>query len=194
MAVFLFFFNDTATTEIYTLSLHDALPIYPAPFGRRVERDRAAAALAAQLPRAAGRARAAEYLLEQLRASLDPTAVRAHAVEALERQLARDLRVVGDARLVGHLRREELVLEPLGICEAERVLAAHGRRALDGEPLLPERERRVARHAPEHAVHHAGAGTAARGVAILEERDVRPGLPVLVRERHVEEARIALVT
>src|SRR2546426_1627048 len=24
----LFFFNDTATTEIYTLSLHDALPIY----------------------------------------------------------------------------------------------------------------------------------------------------------------------
>src|SRR2546429_6923156 len=26
---FFFFFNDTATTEIYTLSLHDALPIYP---------------------------------------------------------------------------------------------------------------------------------------------------------------------
>src|SRR2546428_12125095 len=28
--LFFFFFNDTATTEIYTLSLHDALPIYPA--------------------------------------------------------------------------------------------------------------------------------------------------------------------
>src|SRR2546426_3652875 len=27
---FFFFFNDTATTEIYTLSLHDALPIYVA--------------------------------------------------------------------------------------------------------------------------------------------------------------------
>src|SRR3712207_8072167 len=26
-----FFFNDTATTEIYTLSLHDALPIYGRP-------------------------------------------------------------------------------------------------------------------------------------------------------------------
>ncbi|HBT48110.1 MAG TPA: hypothetical protein DEA73_09610, partial [Peptococcaceae bacterium] len=26
-----FFFNDTATTEIYTLSLHDALPIYIQP-------------------------------------------------------------------------------------------------------------------------------------------------------------------
>src|SRR2546422_5045296 len=28
---FFFFFNDTATTEIYTLSLHDALPISRAP-------------------------------------------------------------------------------------------------------------------------------------------------------------------
>src|SRR2546426_7901000 len=28
---FLFFFNDTATTEIYTLSLHDALPIFRVP-------------------------------------------------------------------------------------------------------------------------------------------------------------------
>src|SRR2546428_1738349 len=29
--LFFFFFNDTATTEIYTLSLHDALPISPHP-------------------------------------------------------------------------------------------------------------------------------------------------------------------
>ena len=28
VSVVVFFFNDTATTEIYTLSLHDALPIY----------------------------------------------------------------------------------------------------------------------------------------------------------------------
>src|SRR3712207_8432304 len=28
MSFLFFFFNDTATTEIYTLSLHDALPIY----------------------------------------------------------------------------------------------------------------------------------------------------------------------
>src|SRR2546422_3561019 len=27
ITIFFFFFNDTATTEIYTLSLHDALPI-----------------------------------------------------------------------------------------------------------------------------------------------------------------------
>src|SRR2546425_5791802 len=37
--IFFFFFNDTATTEIYTLSLHDALPIsrhgppHPPAFG-----------------------------------------------------------------------------------------------------------------------------------------------------------------
>ena len=29
-----FFFNDTATTEIYTLSLHDALPIWTSDYGR----------------------------------------------------------------------------------------------------------------------------------------------------------------
>src|SRR3712207_9289494 len=31
--LFFFFFNDTATTEIYTLSLHDALPIFTEPPG-----------------------------------------------------------------------------------------------------------------------------------------------------------------
>src|SRR2546427_13305156 len=31
-----FFFNDTATTEIYTLSLHDALPISPEPRKARI--------------------------------------------------------------------------------------------------------------------------------------------------------------
>src|SRR5437588_3471060 len=34
-----FFFNDTATTEIYTLSLHDALPIYQStPLARATSR------------------------------------------------------------------------------------------------------------------------------------------------------------
>src|SRR5437588_8815780 len=31
LSFFFFFFNDTATTEIYTLSLHDALPIFANP-------------------------------------------------------------------------------------------------------------------------------------------------------------------
>src|SRR6266511_6387912 len=33
LSFFFFFFNDTATTEIYTLSLHDALPILRAGLG-----------------------------------------------------------------------------------------------------------------------------------------------------------------
>src|SRR6266513_6056224 len=33
-----FFFNDTATTEIYTLSLHDALPISPPALSRTSDR------------------------------------------------------------------------------------------------------------------------------------------------------------
>src|SRR2546422_11268024 len=38
-----FFFNDTATTEIYTLSLHDALPISDRPAAPRRSRTRAEA-------------------------------------------------------------------------------------------------------------------------------------------------------
>src|SRR3712207_7643091 len=50
-----FFFNDTATTEIYTLSLHDALPILPGLHdmvdGRRVFKDGAVKAVSAPLRR-----------------------------------------------------------------------------------------------------------------------------------------------
>src|SRR2546430_12593028 len=53
---FFFFFNDTATTEIYTLSLHDALPIstrlqdarYIAAAGTRRRADLAGTVMAAQ--------------------------------------------------------------------------------------------------------------------------------------------------
>src|SRR5215475_9803612 len=38
---FFFFFNDTATTEIYTLSLHDALPIHPIGLAHRKGRNNA---------------------------------------------------------------------------------------------------------------------------------------------------------
>src|SRR2546430_8299827 len=37
MSIF-FFFNDTATTEIYTLSLHDALPIFGTVHGEQPRR------------------------------------------------------------------------------------------------------------------------------------------------------------
>src|SRR5256886_16094730 len=41
MYFFFFFFNDTATTEIYTLSLHDALPISLAERALRYDREHA---------------------------------------------------------------------------------------------------------------------------------------------------------
>src|SRR6266487_6798071 len=54
-----FFFNDTATTEIYTLSLHDALPIWAAARGAGglagADRDEYGRGAAAGLRRAAGR-------------------------------------------------------------------------------------------------------------------------------------------
>src|SRR5438270_13459283 len=50
---YLFFFNDTATTEIYTLSLHDALPIW-----RRVRPSRASAGRASGAGRRGSRPRA----------------------------------------------------------------------------------------------------------------------------------------
>src|SRR5256885_5979869 len=56
-----FFFNDTATTEIYTLSLHDALPIFVVdrttlPFNSAFRIPHSAFTRAAELPRA-GRSR-----------------------------------------------------------------------------------------------------------------------------------------
>src|SRR3712207_9072447 len=43
---FFFFFNDTATTEIYTLSLHDALPIWRYAALAEAENDETEAAAA----------------------------------------------------------------------------------------------------------------------------------------------------
>src|SRR5579872_7583717 len=45
LLILFFFFNDTATTEIYTLSLHDALPISPASCSWTASRRRAPASV-----------------------------------------------------------------------------------------------------------------------------------------------------
>src|SRR5258707_5644363 len=61
MRLSFFFFNDTATTEIYTLSLHDALPISlhgaRAARGRKPALDARREHLAHRLAGGAGRAR-----------------------------------------------------------------------------------------------------------------------------------------
>src|SRR5438876_11520109 len=50
-----FFFHDSATTEIYTLSLHDALPIALRPDRRRMAGHRHAGTLRPRLARARAR-------------------------------------------------------------------------------------------------------------------------------------------
>src|SRR2546422_11632020 len=55
---YFFFFNDTATTEIYTLSLHDALPIYRRSRGDRPDLD----AALAENPREPALKRVAQFL------------------------------------------------------------------------------------------------------------------------------------
>src|SRR2546430_7832123 len=78
---FFFFFNDTATTEIYTLSLHDALPIYRhvAPLECRVQlvalRDRYAQVVLAVLDQCR-RERPARTDLAGLRAVQDRKSTR----------------------------------------------------------------------------------------------------------------------
>src|SRR5690349_23419205 len=47
-----FFFNDPATTEIYTLSLHDALPIYPVAPNASLAVPRSRAGPRTMMPRA----------------------------------------------------------------------------------------------------------------------------------------------
>src|SRR3712207_8394382 len=83
MYCIVFFFNDTATTEIYTLSLHDALPIYGQdavrhpgdrladqlaaagrPAGRRGRDDRLAVAVERGRRERPGRARSEEHTSE----------------------------------------------------------------------------------------------------------------------------------
>src|SRR3712207_7864254 len=74
MLLYIFFFNDTATTEIYTLSLHDALPIWVAapqpPRGQRVGgHQRELPALAeGRLPRAPGGLQEGDRLVARARA------------------------------------------------------------------------------------------------------------------------------
>src|SRR3990167_3968546 len=58
-----FFFNDTATTEIYTLSLHDALPIYSAMRSGARDTSRMAVAMVAG-PAIEGMARSEEHTSE----------------------------------------------------------------------------------------------------------------------------------
>src|SRR3989442_5751604 len=93
---YVFFFNDTATTEIYTLSLHDALPILGPhqPFGGRTpRRDEvhigtvgSQGRIAAQHPAAIGEVEAAD-VIDRKSTRLNSSHVRiSYAVFCLKKQ------------------------------------------------------------------------------------------------------------
>src|SRR2546426_11987721 len=73
----LFFFNDTATTEIYTLSLHDALPILLAARGEMRQASELGVVLCAERVAAARTARDLERRGEGQHAFLRPGEIRA---------------------------------------------------------------------------------------------------------------------
>ena len=133
--------------------------------------------------------------LEDERAVVGPEAVRAHALEALQRERGRDLRMVGDERLVTRGVHDKLMRQPLGVGEDQRVvaLAALGRHAVVPESGRPEVDRLGRRHAPHDAVHHARARAARHRAGVLEEREVGARLGVLVAVEQVVDGRIVLV-
>ena len=161
---------------------------------RRVVGVEAAALVAAHLPLAVLAAGEAERLAQQRLAAGGVARVGADAVEALQRVLARDLGVVGDQRGVADVGDLELVLEALGVGEAQ----ARRRRARASTPCSasrrgPEVERLGRGDAPDDAVDLAVAGAAAGGAGVLEERQVGAGRALLVGVEEVVDGRIVLV-
>src|SRR3712207_8043268 len=108
-----FFFNDTATTEIYTLSLHDALPIFHISHLR----DNSAVSLSGGERRRVEIARALAteprfILLDEPFAGVDPIAVL--DIQKIIRFLK--------ARGIGVLITDHNVRETLGICDRAYII------------------------------------------------------------------------
>src|SRR3712207_5307978 len=118
--MFIFFFNDTATTEIYTLSLHAALPLLPP--GMELERTQAAV-----IKRAAERAnRLIQDLLdithiESGRLSID---VRPHPVASLVDEVIEQARMTAAGAGID-LRRGDVDAGTV-YADRDRVLQALG--------------------------------------------------------------------
>ena len=163
--------------------------------GRRgVIGDRAAAGLAAQLPRVLAQRHGPEQALEHQAAVLGVRAVGAHAVEALQGQLGRHLGVLGAQR--GVARRSRTTSSwprPSGSAKRRRSPDALVDDALGGKALGPEGQRVGGSHARDDPVHHPGAHAAGRGVGVLEERQLGPGPSPLVGVEQVVDARVVLV-
>ncbi len=160
---------------------------------RRVERDPPAPRVAPDLPHVPVAALGAHQALEEQSGRLRAVAVRAHALEAAERELGRDLGVNSDERRIAALVDDELVPEPLEVREPERSFPSLDGDSLGREPVGPEAERLRRADAPDDAVHHPGARPSGNRPRVLEEGEVRAGASDLVAVEQVVDARVVLV-
>jgi hypothetical protein len=101
------------------------------------------ATLAAGFPGTFGARLEAERVLEQVAARVRVCGVGADAVESLQGQLRRDLRMARDERSVGSVDHGELVPEPFGVLERQAPCPARDGGRFGGQALLPEIERVV---------------------------------------------------
>src|SRR5215204_1950809 len=162
---FFFFFNDTATTEIYTLSLHDALPISQALFSTVLHTRTAQKALVYERASASGR------VAESLNAIAELTKSVQSEMRALIFELRRD--PVHDG-LVAALARHASGLDAVGVPVIE-VRGPAPRLALsDG---VETQLYGIGREALANVVKHAGATAALvqvearEGHVVVEIRD-----------------------
>src|SRR5258708_3418655 len=181
-----FFFNDTATTEIYTLSLHDALPISARPSGARIPRAegprraatprgycrRPAAEGAARrrrgrygkAPRRAARSSFLPQACTQLHHSIAQAALRGLAADAgrhgdfLDRQFAFLLQEKGFALRIGKRgeRGEQALHRALAVEQQVGGDFPVGKVLEEGLAFLVTQERRTAFRAVE--IHQAVVG------------------------------------
>ena len=101
--------------------------------------------------------------------------------------------MVRDQRRVRDVRDDELVLQPFGIGEAERLAVGLDLVALRAQPVRPELERLGRGDAPDDGVDHPVARLAGLRVRVLEERDVGARVPLFVGVEEVVDGRVVLV-
>src|SRR6266568_1508522 len=124
-AVF-FFFNDTATTEIYTLSLHDALPIYVAAVGEQVRRKHAPARIVSRPENRDARAVAEQHRGVPAAGRLvEPARVHLGADQQHATVLARADPGVGDREAIDEARALVTHVDGRDVGEAELALEEH---------------------------------------------------------------------
>ena len=149
--------------------------------------------LSSRLVRRLPHAREQHRLLEEAPALIWVVGIGPDRVEALQRELGRDLGVVGDERRVAGLDDGQLELELLGIMEEEAPVGTLGGDAGRRQPLLPELEGVGGADSPDDALDHAGARIAPRRAGVLEEGQVGSVRADFVSVEQVVDRRIVLV-